>query len=75
MMEHLAPYMAPGVSLQDAIREAWIASIPEELRRPGLSDRDRQIIALCGQGLSQRDVAERFGISQQMVGKIIRRAA
>lgn len=61
---------------QDRMREAWMASIPEKLRKGSrtVSERDQHVVALRGQGLAQSAIAARFGISQQMVAKILRKA-
>ena len=34
-------------------------------RRIGLSDRDKQILELLAEGLTERQIAKRFGITQQ----------
>lgn len=88
MMDRLAPYMAPGVSLQDAIREAWLASIPEELRpqrhdqrmaggacesaRQRRDERAAEVSRLRIEGLHVHQIADRIGVSEGTVKRIIR---
>ena len=42
-------------------------------RRESLSDRDKQILELLAEGLTQREIGERFGISGGAVQGIIKR--
>lgn len=91
MMDRLAPYMAPGVSLQDAIREAWLASIPDELRpqrhdqrmagvpsvaadraRQRRDERAAEVSRLRIEGLHVHQIADRIGVSEGTVKRIIR---
>jgi DNA-binding CsgD family transcriptional regulator len=40
-------------------------------RRSGLTAREREVLDLLGQGMSQVEVAEAIGVSKQRVGQIL----
>ena len=65
----------PALAVADARLEAVVQRVTVEGLLEGLDDRSRAVVALrFGEGLPQREIASRLGISQMQVSRLLRAA-
>lgn len=67
-------WIAQGRFYTEAEREAWGRNMGRrsgEARREQTEDRDRRIVELRGEGLTQREIAETVGVSQGRVSQVL----